>query len=141
MSEKVGKRSEVNEIGHVGALSRIIGDTKWINWSLFKALLLRIARGSRRSQTFYYSFEPSPGVGHQEEVKELQIKRNIKVMVVQSWTKFFSSTGLRIGSLVCFDNNLHERIKKEQPPWSMNAIARDYSLQSTSLTYCTWKSP
>ena len=38
--------------GAVGALSRIIGDTERTYWSLFKALLLRIARGSRRSQKF-----------------------------------------------------------------------------------------
>ena len=82
-------------------------------------------------------------LGHVDEINNLQIERNIKTLVVQSWTKFFSSTGLRIGSLVCFDDQLYNSIKNEQPPWSMNAIGREYLLWSFNKPeYCekTWTS-
>ena len=65
-------------------------------------------------------------LGHVDEINNLQIERNIKNVggsVVDE--NFFSSTGLRIGSLVCFDDQLYNSIKNEQPPWSMNAIGRE----------------
>jgi cytidyltransferase-like protein len=67
---------------------------------------------------------------HTEYIAELQKTRGIRVYVVQSWTKFFSSTGLRIGSLVVFDNMMYSELSFQQPPWSMNAIGRAYLLHA-----------
>jgi histidinol-phosphate/aromatic aminotransferase/cobyric acid decarboxylase-like protein len=80
--------------------------------------------------------------GHPEYVSQLKNERNIKVIVIQSWTKIFSSTGLRIGSAVIFDDALRNRIAELLPPWSLNAIGRDYiihAMKSHDYLERTWK--
>jgi hypothetical protein len=61
-------------------------------------------------------------LGHADYIDELKCARNITVVVIQSWTKIFSCTGLRVGSAVA----------NTMPPWSLNAIGRDYILRAWS---------
>lgn len=65
-------------------------------------------------------------LGHLDYVEQLIKERNIQLVVIQSWTKIFSSTGLRIGSAVIFDDKVRVHIQELLPPWSLNAIGRDY---------------
>jgi histidinol-phosphate/aromatic aminotransferase/cobyric acid decarboxylase-like protein len=83
-------------------------------------------------------------LGHPEYVSQLKNERNIKIIVIQSWTKIFSSTGLRIGSAVIFDDPLRNRIMELLPPWSLNAVGRDYLLHAMNPDHRdylerTWK--
>ncbi len=84
------------------------------------------------SMLFWYGsdWKKHSFLGHPDYVSQLKNERNIKVIVIQSWTKIFSSTGLRIGSAVIFDDVLRSRILELLPPWSLNAIGRDYLLHA-----------
>jgi cytidyltransferase-like protein len=65
-------------------------------------------------------------LGHRDYIATLQNTRNIKTIIVQSWTKIFACTGLRFGSLVVYDQELYSTLVQVQPPWSVNIVARDY---------------
>lgn len=67
-------------------------------------------------------------LGHLDYVAQLKNEKNIMVVVIQSWTKIFSSTGMRIGSAVIFDETFRSSIVL--PPWSLNAIGRDYIIHA-----------
>ena len=71
-------------------------------------------------------------IGHIDYVKQMNMERNIKIIVIQSWTKIFSSTGIRIGSAVIFDDIVRTHIQELLPPWSLNAIGRDYIMYAFS---------
>uniref|UniRef100_A0AAV1ULU5 Aminotransferase class I/classII large domain-containing protein n=1 Tax=Peronospora matthiolae TaxID=2874970 RepID=A0AAV1ULU5_9STRA len=61
---------------------------------------------------------------HQREwVKQLSETRNIHVWVMVSWTKIWSCTGLRIGSVVAPTPAHAAAIKAKQVPWSVNSMA------------------
>lgn len=61
---------------------------------------------------------------HQREwVKQLSASRKIDVWVMTSWTKVWSCTGLRIGSVVAPTPDHAAAIKKKQVPWSVNTMA------------------
>jgi len=80
-------------------------------------------------------------LGHVEWVNGLERDRGVSVVVIQSWTKFFSSTGLRIGSAVIFSDMLYETFNRMRTPWPMNALGRDYLIHSFNTpSYCqdTW---
>ena len=84
---------------------------------------------------------------HKEETDRL-LRRNVRVIVIQSWTKIFNCCGLRVGSLLTNDPDLYSELKSNQPPWSLNAIAREYLLhcyrtpkylESTWLSIRRWR--
>lgn len=61
---------------------------------------------------------------HQREwVQQLSATRKINVWVMTSWTKIWSCTGLRIGSVVAPTAAHAAAIKKKQVPWSVNSMA------------------
>lgn len=61
---------------------------------------------------------------HQREwVAELSASRGIDVWVMTSWTKIWSCTGLRIGSVVAPTAAHAAKIKQKQVPWSVNSMA------------------
>ena len=59
-------------------------------------------------------------------INELKINRNINILLVQSWTKIFSCTGLRFGSLVSYDLKLIKEFEKYKTPWSANILSYSY---------------
>lgn len=85
---------------------------------------------------------------HRDYITNLNRTRNIKVIIIQSWTKIFACTGLRIGSMVVYDKELYNLLKQIQPPWSVNIVARDYImnawrnseyLDKTHVTNINWR--
>ncbi|CAO3618858.1 unnamed protein product [Cunninghamella echinulata] len=58
-----------------------------------------------------------------EFMKDMWEKENVAVYVMHSWTKIWSCTGLRIGSVICPTHEHCEAIKKIQVPWSVNGPA------------------
>lgn len=61
---------------------------------------------------------------HQREwVAQLSASRKIDVWVMTSWTKIWSCTGLRIGSVVAPTPAHAAAIKQKQVPWSVNSMA------------------
>jgi len=80
------------------------------------------------SMLFWYGpdWKSQSFLGHRDYIATLQNTRNIKTIVVQSWTKIFACTGLRFGSLVVYDKELYSTLVQVQPPWSVNIVARDY---------------
>jgi len=52
--------------------------------------------------------------------------KNSNLIVVQSWTKIFSCTGLRFGSIWSNDINLIKEIETFQVPWSVNILSYHY---------------
>ena len=75
-------------------------------------------------------------------ILELKQLKNINMILVQSWTKIFSCTGLRFGSVVCFDTELINQFEKYKTPWSVNILSYYYlkgCLSDTSYLEETWK--
>eukprot|EP00746_Dinoflagellata_sp_MGD_P123868 gnl/MRDRNA2_/MRDRNA2_58472_c0_seq2.p1 gnl/MRDRNA2_/MRDRNA2_58472_c0~~gnl/MRDRNA2_/MRDRNA2_58472_c0_seq2.p1 ORF type:complete len:507 (-),score=91.39 gnl/MRDRNA2_/MRDRNA2_58472_c0_seq2:250-1596(-) len=66
----------------------------------------------------------------------------VNIFLVYSWTKIFSCTGLRIGSVVCPSANLRKRLEGYQVPWSVTAFAQTYlkgALRDTDYLEKTWE--
>jgi histidinol-phosphate/aromatic aminotransferase/cobyric acid decarboxylase-like protein len=59
-------------------------------------------------------------------ITKKSIDDNINIYLLHSWTKFFSCTGLRIGSLLCPSENTYNLIKKNIVPWNCNILALKY---------------
>ena len=59
-------------------------------------------------------------------IKELYQKRKISLFIIHSWTKFFCCTGIRIGSLICPNEEIKNLLIKYQVPWSCNILALKY---------------
>ena len=55
--------------------------------------------------------------------KEMWEKHQIGVHVIHSWTKIWSCTGLRVGSIICPTSSHCEALRKIQVPWSVNGPA------------------
>jgi len=61
---------------------------------------------------------------HQRDwVRALSVERNIHVWIITSWTKIWSCTGVRLGSVISPTQELLEEIKRKQVPWSVNSMA------------------
>jgi histidinol-phosphate/aromatic aminotransferase/cobyric acid decarboxylase-like protein len=61
---------------------------------------------------------------NQTEFLEKTFKeRNISIYVIHSWTKIWSCTGLRLGSIVCPTVSHCVELKRIQVPWSVNSPA------------------
>ncbi|CAG8637219.1 14044_t:CDS:2 [Funneliformis mosseae] len=58
-----------------------------------------------------------------EFIAMLYQTRRISVYIIHSWTKIWSCTGLRLGSVVCPTLAHCEVLKKLQVPWSVNSPA------------------
>ncbi|CAO3675032.1 unnamed protein product [Umbelopsis ramanniana] len=54
---------------------------------------------------------------------ELYATRNISLYVLHSWTKIWSCTGLRLGSIICPTVEHCAGLRKIQVPWSVNTAA------------------
>ncbi len=86
-----------------------------------------------RSQTF---------LSEENFILSLKQNKNINVIMVQSWTKIFSCTGLRFGSVVCFDSHLINEFEKYKTPWAANILSYYYlkgCLEDTKYLEETWK--
>lgn len=55
--------------------------------------------------------------------REMWEQEQVSVHVMHSWTKIWSCTGLRIGSVICPTTAHCEALKKIQVPWSVNGPA------------------
>ncbi|GLD95542.1 hypothetical protein PINS_up022802 [Pythium insidiosum] len=80
---------------------------------------------------------------HQREwVRQLSATRKIDVWVMTSWTKIWSCTGLRIGSVVAPTPAHAAAIKKKQVPWSLNSMALAFVsevVKDTEYMNKTWE--
>ncbi|RHY02800.1 hypothetical protein DYB37_008145 [Aphanomyces astaci] len=56
-------------------------------------------------------------------VRHLSETRKLDVWIMTSWTKIWSCTGLRIGSVVAPTAQHAANIKRKQVPWSLNSMA------------------
>ncbi|KAI8067666.1 pyridoxal phosphate-dependent transferase [Gilbertella persicaria] len=55
--------------------------------------------------------------------KDMFLTENVSVHVMHSWTKIWSCTGLRIGSIICPTKEHCDALRKIQAPWSVNGPA------------------
>ncbi|TMW69630.1 hypothetical protein Poli38472_001786 [Pythium oligandrum] len=80
---------------------------------------------------------------HQREwVANLSATRKIDIWVMTSWTKIWSCTGLRIGSVVAPTAAHAAAIKKKQVPWSVNSMALAFVsevVKDTEYMNKTWE--
>jgi len=80
---------------------------------------------------------------HQREwCKELVESRNIHVWVMTSWTKIWSCTGIRLGSVVAPTEQCYLKVKAKQVPWSVNCCALDFLsavVKDTDYMNKTWE--
>lgn len=59
-------------------------------------------------------------------IKYMADKYKIFIFIIHSWTKFFSCTGLRIGSVICPNTQLYNNINNIKNPWNVNVLALEY---------------
>jgi len=76
-----------------------------------------------------------------EFVQRMQ-KRDIHIYLVYSWTKIFSCTGLRIGSVIAPTPAAMQELQAKQVPWSVSVLPRTYlkaALQHKEYLEKTWR--
>lgn len=59
-------------------------------------------------------------------IAEMEKQRGISIFIMHSWTKIWSCTGLRLGSVIAPSTSSINRIKKKQVPWSVNTMALEF---------------
>eukprot|EP00835_Amoeboradix_gromovi_P006687 NODE_844_length_3753_cov_0.286535.p1 type:complete len:362 gc:universal NODE_844_length_3753_cov_0.286535:3378-2293(-) len=77
-----------------------------------------------------------------EWIEELAKSKGIHVYIIHSWTKLWSCTGLRIGSVVCPTGEIANALKKMQVPWSVNCFAMAFLsavLKDEGYLKSTWE--
>lgn len=62
-------------------------------------------------------------ISQSEWIENLYKTRNISVYIMHSWTKIWSCTGIRLGSVLCPTAELATELRKIQVPWSVNVSA------------------
>jgi len=65
-------------------------------------------------------------LSHAEWIADLLEKQGTHVFIMHSWTKIWSCTGVRLGSVVAPDEASLLRIKQRQVPWSVNTMALEF---------------
>ncbi|CAM9677941.1 unnamed protein product, partial [Heterosigma akashiwo] len=65
-------------------------------------------------------------IGEREWAQTLSEQRDIHVWIMTSWTKIWSCTGVRLGSVVAPTAALLAALKSKQVPWSVNNMALDF---------------
>lgn len=74
-------------------------------------------------------------------INDLYENKKICVFIIHSWTKFFCCTGIRIGSLICPNEEFKNLLIKYQVPWSCNILALKYldgCIRDSNYTQETW---
>lgn len=69
------------------------------------------------------------------------LKDNPHIWVLRSLTKFYAIPGLRLGYLVNSDDAAVARMRRQQMPWSINALAAlagEVALQDSAWQQATW---
>lgn len=75
------------------------------------------------------------------EFVEKMLSKHIKIFIIHSWTKIFSCTGLRIGSVLCPSVEARRYVESMQVPWSVTVFAQTYlkeALQDKEYLERTW---
>ena len=72
------------------------------------------------------NFREKSMVKEQDFIQELLSKKNIKLFIIHSYTKIFSCTGIRFGTILCPDKKTYNHIKHFQNPWNCNILALEY---------------
>ncbi|GAA5811755.1 hypothetical protein MFLAVUS_005198 [Mucor flavus] len=62
-------------------------------------------------------------ISEHQYAKDMWTNENVSVHVMHSWTKIWSCTGLRVGSVICPTTEHCEALRKIQVPWSVNGPA------------------
>ena len=73
---------------------------------------------------------------------ESMVKKHINIFLVQSWTKIFACTGLRIGTVLCPTQEKRDHLLSLQVPWSVTIFARAYlkaAILDPSYLERTWE--
>ncbi|CAG8471992.1 477_t:CDS:10 [Ambispora leptoticha] len=70
-----------------------------------------------------HDFRSDSLTSQHEYLESLYVTRKVSLYVIHSWTKFWSCTGLRLGSVVCPTTNHCDALKRLQVPWSVNSPA------------------
>ena len=75
-------------------------------------------------------------------INKLAKNNNIYIFIIHSWTKIFSCTGLRFGSLICPTTSNFNMLKKLMIPWNVNILAIKYietCIKDDKYLEKTWK--
>jgi len=75
-------------------------------------------------------------------ITQMANQRGINVFVIHSWTKIWSCTGIRLGSVVTPTTESALRLKQKQVPWSVNTAALEFlsaAVKDTEYLDKTWK--
>lgn len=81
-------------------------------------------------------------LSQREWVRWMESERGISVFLMHSWTKIWSCTGVRLGSVVAPSPEALQRIKQKQVPWSVNSMALAFTsevVKDTEYLDKTWK--
>ena len=80
-------------------------------------------------------------ISESDWIKQMANNNSIFIFIIHSWTKFFSCTGLRYGSLICPNESSFNKIHSIKIPWSVNNISLkyiDYCINDTKYMKDIW---
>ncbi|KAI8064477.1 pyridoxal phosphate-dependent transferase [Gongronella butleri] len=69
------------------------------------------------------AFRDDSLISQHEFMQELWQEEKVSLYVMHSWTKIWSCTGLRVGSVICASDAHCAALRKIQVPWSVNGPA------------------
>jgi len=81
-------------------------------------------------------------LSQREWIRWMESERNVSVFLMHSWTKIWSCTGVRLGSVIAPSPEALQRIKQKQVPWSVNSMALAFTsevVKDTEYLETTWK--
>ncbi|CAM9566862.1 unnamed protein product [Chrysoparadoxa australica] len=80
-------------------------------------------------------------IQEREWARKLSEEKRIHVWIMTSWTKIWSCTGVRLGSVVAPTLELAQAVKRKQVPWSVNVMALEFLsevVKDTEYMEKTW---
>lgn len=89
-----------------------------------------------------FDFRSDSLISEHDYAKEMWAENQVSVHVMHSWTKIWSCTGLRVGSVICPTGEHCEALRKIQVPWSVNGPALKFVeavVQDSEYLKETWE--
>ncbi|KAG1051236.1 hypothetical protein G6F43_006544 [Rhizopus delemar] len=89
-----------------------------------------------------FDFRSDSLISEHDYAREMWTENQVSVHVMHSWTKIWSCTGLRIGSVICPTAEHCEALRKIQVPWSVNGPALKFVeavVQDSEYLKETWE--
>jgi cytidyltransferase-like protein len=87
------------------------------------------------------NFRDNGFLRERDYIQKLKEDKNINLFILHSWSKIFSCTGIRVGTVLCPDKQSYSFLKKYQNPWNCNILGLEYiakCIEDDAYLKLTW---